>query len=204
MHRTAEEVRDEYIRVMGRDLGQLYYELSNELAWLHEKWRQYCELFGENRERIDLLNKVAPFFFWYLQYTLFDDIQLHLARLTDPSKTKGQDNLTMRRLPQLIADSKIKKEVETKLNQVLQACRLAREWRHKRLAHLDLVAKRAPNSLSPRTRRDVERALAAMRQLMNRLASHYGLAEVAYELGVGGVGGADRLIHYLSKALQAD
>lgn len=204
MHRTAEEVRDEYVQVMGEELGQLYYELYNELAWLHSKWQQYRELFGRNKELIDLLNKAAPYFFWLLQHTLLDDILLHLARLTDPPQSMGRDNLTMRRLPPLITDSASRAKLEAALKQVLHNCDFARKWRNKQLAHIDLATKRAPELLPPRTRKSVEDALAAMRRLMNSLAKHYGLAEVAYELGIGDLGGADRLVHYLVKGLRAE
>jgi len=195
---------DEYKRVMGKELGQIYYELFNELALLHSKWQQYRELFGKNKERIDLLNKVAPFFFWLLQHTLYDDIQLHLARLTDPSEFQGRDNLTMCRLPQLITDSAFRSNLEAALNEVLQKCDFARKWRNKQLAHSDLATKRAPERLPLRTRESVDDALTAMRRLMNSVARHYCLAEVAYELEAGEPGGADRLVYYLAQGLQAE
>jgi hypothetical protein len=204
---SPEEVRNQYVRVMGKKLGQLYDELRNELVWLHDKWREYRKLFGTSKERIDLLNKVAPFFFGYLQHTLFDDILLHLARLTDPPETGSgknrQENLTMRRLPQLIADTTFKSKVEKLLNQVEQKCDFARKWRHKRLAHADLLTKRAPKLLPPRSRQMVEDALKAMRDLMNEIAKYYHLAPVAYESGSGGLGGADSLVFYLEKAKEA-
>lgn len=207
MYRSAEEVRYQYVQVMGEELGQLYDELSNELTWLHDKWLQYRELFGKNRERIDLLNEVAPFFFWYLQNTLFDDIQLHLARLTDRPQTGSgkncQENLTMKRLPHLIADPKFRSKVEKLLKQVEQKCEVARKWRNKWLAHSDLPTKRALQLLPSSSRQMVEDALKAMRHLMNSVAEHFGLPPVAYELGGGALGGADRLVYYLEKGLQA-
>jgi len=62
-YRTYEEVGDEYARLMGPKLGQLYHELQIEVDWLHIKWGQYRELFGKDSARIDLLNRAAPLFF---------------------------------------------------------------------------------------------------------------------------------------------
>jgi len=201
-----QEVRNRYVQALGKKLGQLYYDLLIELILLHEKWKQYCELFGKDQQRIDLLNKVAPLFFWYLQHTLFDDIQLHLARLTDPPQTGSgknrQENLTMRRLPQLIDDPKFKREVEKLLEEVEQKCEFARKWRNKRLAHLDANTRANPQLLPPRTRKKVEDALEAMRHLMNSVAKHYGTAEIVYE--VSDVGGAASLVYKLEKWLQQE
>lgn len=194
---SPKEVQDKYVRAMGEELGQLYYELSNELASLHIKWQQYCELFGKNPERIDLLNEVAPLFFWYLQHTLFDDIQLQLARLTDPPQTghgKNRNlNLTMQRLPQLIPDPQLTCKVEKMLGKVKRACDFARQWRNKWIAHRDLAAKRNPRLLRKRTRRKVKDALAAMGDLMNSIAQHYHLEDNYYEETIGAIGGAEAL-----------
>ena len=54
---TAEESRDECIKIMGEPLGKQYAALWQELAWVHAKWSEYVELFGAQQSRIDLLNK---------------------------------------------------------------------------------------------------------------------------------------------------
>jgi hypothetical protein len=199
------EDRKRCVQAMGEDLGQVYYDLFRELVWLHYKWEQYCELFGKDQQRVELLNKVAPRFFGYLQHTLFDDIQLHLARLTDPPQTGSgkNQNLTMRRFTQLIADPKFKSEVEKLLEEVEQKCEFARQWRNKVLAHLDVNTRAKPQLLPPRTRKQVKDALEAMRHLMNSIAKHYGLAEFFYEM-IPKVGDAATLVHRLEKCLQKE
>jgi hypothetical protein len=199
------EARKRCVQALGEDLGQVYYDLFEELVWLHDKWAQYCELFGKDQQRVELLNKVAPRFFWYLQHTLFDDIQLHLARLTDPPQTGSgkNQNLTMRRFTQLIADPKFKSEVEKLLEEVEQKCEFARQWRNKVLAHLDVNTRAKPQLLPPRTRKQVKDALEAMRHLMNSIAKHYGLAEIFYEMRPK-VGDAASLVYRLEKCLQKE
>ena len=35
---AQEDERDEYVRLMGSDLGGLFYELKLEEEWLRDKW----------------------------------------------------------------------------------------------------------------------------------------------------------------------
>lgn len=97
-NKTAEQVRNEHLQVLGPTLGPLYHALYNEVTWLHAKWKQYRLLFAESQERVDLLNDVAGFFFLLIQDVLWEDIILHIARLTDPPQSVGKDNLTLLRL----------------------------------------------------------------------------------------------------------
>jgi hypothetical protein len=116
-HKTREQVRYEHREVMGSILGPLYHALYEEVTWLHAKWQQYRALFAESPERIDLLNKVAGFFFQVIQDVLWEDVVLHIARLTDPARSAGKDNLTLLRLEGAISDRALSAEVAVVVEQ---------------------------------------------------------------------------------------
>src|SRR5688572_9269148 len=101
---TAEEARDRNIKIMGETLGAQFSELWQEVAWLHEKWAQYVELFGTKPERVELLNNAAPLFFRIVEDTIWEDVLLHLTRLTDSATSMGKTNLTILNLPALMDD----------------------------------------------------------------------------------------------------
>ena len=61
-NKTAEEARNEYISLMGEDLGRVFYALWQEVVWLYTGWGKYVDLFGTKPSRIDLTNKSAPEF----------------------------------------------------------------------------------------------------------------------------------------------
>lgn len=61
--RTAQEVKAERERVMGRDLGGTYDILWQYTARLYSMWYEYRTLFGHSEERYDFLMGVAPDFF---------------------------------------------------------------------------------------------------------------------------------------------
>src|SRR5205807_6827029 len=99
-HRTPEETRNHYVSQMGGELGNLFYALWQEVAGLHNEWHEYVQLFGTNQSRIALMNEAAPAFFRIVQDELFDMTVLRIARITDPPKSAGKSNLTIRQLPE--------------------------------------------------------------------------------------------------------
>ena len=209
-HRTAEEVRDQHIRDMGPELGAIYNVLYNDVAWLHAKWEQYRHLFAKSERRIELLNETAAYFFRIIQDTVFEDIVLGLARLTDPIQTgrgqKQQENLTLQRLPPLVSDAQLRLDLTGLVSAALDACATPRAWRNKRLAHRDLAVALATagDPLAGISRADVEVALAALRDLLNKLEGYYWDSEVDYQMVLTNLGDADSLVHCLSKGLKAE
>ena len=55
---TADEARNEYISKMGRELGEVYHHLWQEVASVHQKWDEYVELFGTKTTRIACSRKI--------------------------------------------------------------------------------------------------------------------------------------------------
>jgi hypothetical protein len=127
-----------YVLAMGPELGRLCARFFNECVWLNVKWGEYVALFGTTPERVDMLNKTAGTFLWIVEDALWDNVLLHIARLTDPSKRGAKRTLTLQELPRLVAPE-LRRAVQTRLAQVLEAAKFARDWRNRRLAHLNLA-----------------------------------------------------------------
>ena len=94
-HMSGAEVREQHLRVLGEELGNLYNRLYQELTLLCAKWQEYRKLYAVSPERVALLNRTAPFFFVTAERVFWEDILLHLARLTDPPKSAGKPNLSI-------------------------------------------------------------------------------------------------------------
>jgi hypothetical protein len=134
---SPKEVREHHRLVLGDALGSVYYELYNQFYWLQLKWQQYGELFGTSSKRIDLLNEAAPSFFHVVQDALWDDLLIHISRLTDGPKSRGRENLTFAVLPDLI-EAKFQPEIRHLVDQAITSAAFARDWRNRRIAHHDL------------------------------------------------------------------
>jgi hypothetical protein len=198
----ATAIRARKIERMGPELGRFHYELWNELAWLFIKWKHYRHLYATSDATVAILNAAAPSFFYFLNTILFEDVLLHMARLTDPPEQGlERTNLTLQRLPALVSDDPalvpdagLRARAENLLRVVLARTEFARVWRNRRIAHRDLRTYRRqhPTPLPGASRQNVEDALEAMRDLMNTLEYAFENSTTAFEAYIGS-GGADWL-----------
>src|SRR5437660_1304845 len=106
-NQTADDVRAANIAAMGQDLGELLTVLSEELTMLTWQFQELAELYGGDGRRQEIMNRVAPFFFWLLQNSWWEESLLSVTRLLAPKSSVGQPNLTFQRLPRLIGDAAI-------------------------------------------------------------------------------------------------
>lgn len=196
---TAEQVRMEAIGAMGSPLGEIYHDLGDEVSWLHLKWNDFRELFAA-RETVELLNAAAPAFFHDLQRQTWEDVLLHLCRVTDPPKSSGKPNLTIQRLPNLVSDAQLSLSLKPIVNDAVQKTMFARDWRNRRLAHKELSLDQPLASASVD---HVEDALAAIRMLMNRFEQPYLNKTVSYEEPIPALGGVKSFIAVLRKGVEA-
>jgi hypothetical protein len=203
-YKTHEEIEREYISVLGPDLGKVYHELESEHVWLRDKWREYRTLFGGSASRVDLLNRAAARFFGQLQDIWWEDVLLHICRLTDPRKVGGHRQLTVRQLSDLIPEGTARDRVEPLVSAACDASAFARDWRNRHIAHRSF--ERATNPLSRAlehaSRASVEDAIGALDRVMNEVQLVYFDAEMSYD-GVGGVGDAGDLLLVLNDGVRA-
>jgi hypothetical protein len=180
---TMEDTENQFTDTMGAQLGPVFFALYKEVVWLHAKWQEYRELFGHSEERVELLNRNAGFFFRIVEDSLWEDVLLHISRLTDPPRSAGKDNLSVQCLAPLVPDASLKARVEALASECVARAAFAREHRNKRLAHADLLysLNREAFPLSGISRAHVEEILLSLRDLMNSLDNRYRDTTMAYE-----------------------
>lgn len=148
--------------------------LEGYITELHSEWKTLLELFATGGETSKLLNDTAGALFDTLYRVLIRDILLGVARLTDPLKTAGKDNLVLERvaqLPEVVADTELTAAAAEALADIKSLAQPFRDYRNKYLAHLDLPTSLAPSGdvLPGIKRDDVEAILAAFAKLFNRI-----------------------------------
>lgn len=182
---TSLENKADHVSKMGEEIGLIYDALWQEIAWIHKKWAEYVALFGTTPERIELLNQAAPSFFRTVQDSMWEDVLLHLARLTDSPRSMGKSNLSMKRLAAAVANSPIYAEITELVETAQQRTEFARDWRNRKLAHrdLDLVLGRHVEPLAPASRAAVKDALTTLAAVLNVVSGHYLDSTTMFELG---------------------
>ena len=78
---SDETAKAEYIARMGLELGERFYDLSNELLWVQMVWSDHRALYA-SQQSIGVLNSLAPAFFWTLENVLWESVFMSLCRLT--------------------------------------------------------------------------------------------------------------------------
>lgn len=200
---TSDEVQEEYLNLMGPELGPVFHALYNECAWLHVRWLQYAALFGTSPKRIELMNAAAPLFFRVIQDDLLGDTLLHLCRMTDWPGKSSERRLTIRALP---VDEALAHDIQPLIDDAISKTKFARDWRNRKLAHTDLALAidEGARPLADASRKDVAQALEAIAAVLNRLVRHFEKdTTIGFEHFLGH-GDAEALMYVLSKGLEAE
>jgi hypothetical protein len=179
--------------------------LHANLVGLYVRWLMFRQLFGTSKERVELLNRLAPAYFGIAQATVFDDVLRGIARITDKTVVCGKDNLVLRQLIDELDPATQATEVaapETKQAAVAAAVGPITTTRHKRLSHRDMQFALNPtaHALPPMDRQLVDDALAAIADFMNTFLKLFGEDQYQYAETVTGLGSGDALIRHLQRA----
>lgn len=206
---TADQARERNIAAMGEELGSIYSQLWQELTWLYRTWAEYVILFGTKESRVELMNKSAPAFTRIVQDSLWEGIVLNIARLTDPPKSVGKRNLSIRALEEAVMDSELKLQMSEAVTKVLSASEFCRDWRNRHLAHrdLNLALKRGAEPLLAGSRQKVSDALASLSDVLNVLSLKYIGATTFFDIDLrigGSPGGATSLLYYIDMGIEAE
>ncbi|MFA6471963.1 MAG: hypothetical protein WCU00_07975 [Candidatus Latescibacterota bacterium] len=200
----ANEVKQDHIDKLGDKLGPLFHELLNEVTWLYMKWEEYVELFGKKPSRIDLLNQSAPLFFRMIQDSLWENILLHIARITDPPKSTGKENLTIQILISHVKED-IKEKVSKQIDIAMKKSEFCRDWRNRHIAHCDLnlaLGKKA-EPLKQASRAMVKDALESIASVVNTISEYYCDSSLSFGLSAS-PGGAVDLLYIINDGIKAD
>ena len=202
---TADEFKRQCIEKMGEQLGSQFSALWQEVAVLHLNWKEYVELFGTKPERVEILNRAAPMFFHMIQNEGWEACLLGLARLTDPPKSAGRENLTIQNLPTLIDDPQAKAKVKGLVDLALKSTEFCRDWQHRYIAHRDLslALKEPTKELAEGNRAKANAALKAVADVLNAVQGHYMDAYTPFDFA-SRYHGAVSLLHLIHRGLKAN
>jgi AbiU2 len=172
---------------MPSEIEPLWTALYEEVVHLHAYWIIFEQLFAKSSVRVNLLNASAAQLFVVVQDALGTDVQLTLSKLSDPATTKGRQNATLPRLFDEVAqigNDRLKQKLEIHLTAFQVACKPIRERRDRLIAHSDLptILKNSNRPPVPElTRKEIEAALAALRDFMNAIEGTFSDTSTGYE-----------------------
>jgi hypothetical protein len=201
---SPEEMKLACKATMGERLGLLYYVLWQEIGWLHMKWHQYVVLFGTKKSRVALLNEAAPAFFRTVEDSLWEDVLLHISRLTDPPGGGATAKLTIKRCHALVDDPPTAQKVKAAVEKAIDLSSFCRDWRNRHIAHrnLNLALKVGATPLAEASREKVRLVLAALGEVLDTISLHYQGTTTLFECD-GFPGGAEALLYVIDSGVRA-
>lgn len=151
---------------------QLLDAVEREFTQVGYRWVIFCQLFDSGQENVDLLNRSGSNVFQLLQQLILDDVMLGLCRLTDPPKSMGSENASLRNLVEklqarLPTQSKLK--IDTKLTELNAHLSKVRELRNKALSHNDLSHAISATLLPRPTYDELEGAIDSATSILNEI-----------------------------------
>lgn len=181
--------------------------LKLQLLTLHSRWHDYKNLFGYSRERVDLLNQCAGGFFYSIQFSMLQHIELCIVRLLDPAKTgKSNKNMTFQRLVHLTEEVYQESQVinlKQMLDRAVECSSRLRRRRDKAVAHLDVQAIQNGDQVVlewPRIE-EVDACLEALVDLANAFEQMSGLPIMCYELADSWAG-SEAVVNHLTNSIR--
>jgi hypothetical protein len=190
-----------------KKISETFEAIDNEVVKLHYNWQMYRQLYGENPERIEILNETAFSFFNQLNDIFYDHIQLSISRLTDPAWTKlkkeKRANLSLKKLQEELqgCEFPLIYTIDNLIDELDLSCEKYRARRNKRIAHLDLESVIDPLQNTSASRAEIEVSLNILRTIMNVVLGHYKDTEKVYNQITSRSGG-NILISKLKEALR--
>jgi len=206
---SVEKSMQNYIKLMGNDLGMVYNYLCQDIYWLHSEWAEYIALYGTNKSRVDTLNKSAPQFFYIAEKSLWATILLHITRLTDPpkyiKKKVEKKNLSLQQLNSLITDALLYKKLIKIMEELNLKSKFCRDWRNRYLTHNDyeLAVSMNAKPLEFASRKLVATVIKSIDDVMNCISMFYEQATTEYDV-TGVYDMSHPLIYYLDAGLEAE
>jgi hypothetical protein len=188
------------------DLEDVFEKVREQVVWLHGRWIIYQQLFGTSVERVELLNRSASTFFFLIQETLMDDIQMILSKLADPAKTRSNRNLSLETVCDVVRtlnELELHANLERGLKQFREKCDNFKPRRNKKIAHFDYdtLMNQSSKYLSDISSQMIEDALEELRRFMNMVDGHFRDCEVFYDI-FEMEADAEALVHMLKYGLR--
>ena len=158
---------------MSGELADVFDTLSKMVWQLRYDWVTFGTLYG-SKDRVDLLNELAPAYFGMDQGRFGDHLKLSIARLFDGAFTgsnTSNTNLTLYAVIDLMrqetVDSMFVTGIQERVDRQKTDLHPVIQERHKRLAHLDRVTALGNNAFGTFTRDQFTRALDELESIMD-------------------------------------
>jgi hypothetical protein len=185
---------------------EVFDRLWEEVVHLHFAWHLYQDLYGDPAY-LATLSDTAPGAFRLIEVSIRHSLVMAFGRLVDPSMDGKNENLSLRRLLDLVkphCGQAFYDGLHGRMEEIRAHLQPLTKLRHKTVAHTDLTTALSPDRdpIPNPTRPHVTRATELIAGLMNEVDKHFRDNSTPYGFG-GPLGAAKDLLECLRLGLEA-
>ncbi len=178
-------------------------KLSDDLVTAFYELDEYSLIFRESKERIDLLNKVAPSFFVKLHDLFWNNFIMTVSRFTDPGYHSKNQNLSLDIL--ILHQNDLNQNDQDNLRDNLATIKTEagqiRAFRSKYISHRDLdYALLNKDDIGAIDLKKIENIYRHIAECLNIFNMHYNKRTILYQ-GLAVNPGARSLIYYIKEGV---
>jgi hypothetical protein len=163
---------DELTPMLGVEFSTVYVYAMLDLLSLRSQWRIYKGLFGQNKERFDLLNRASPVVSGAIERSMFEAALLGIRRLTDKVETKrGKHPVTICAFP-LHLEGEPQAEMKLLVSKAVRSAKFACNWSDKRIAHSEIAFRTGAIKLEPASREKVDSCIDCIAKTVQWIAAN--------------------------------
>lgn len=201
---SSSETTQSHEEIFGKRLGTVYDQIYRQSWYLFCLRQLQIQLFGNEATLSAAWRATAPVFFRFLDGLLTERILLQLSALTDPPRTNGNQNISVKLLPELIEDrsQEFREEIGQLVKELESRTGIMRKWRNKIIAHFDLshVTSREKR-LAPVEGSAIDAAIEPLRSILRKFYLEFDNSQLNLDYLPLDTGS---LIHYLQLGQAAE
>ena len=151
---------------------ELLSAIEREFIQLRYRWAILGQLFDSGQDNVDLLNKSGSNVFQLFQKLIIDDVMMSLCRLSDPPKSMGHENASLRNLISKLEQelpSTSREKIDAKLTELTEHLGEITILRNKALSHTDMTHALNTEMLPRPTYDEIDGAIDSVENILNEI-----------------------------------
>jgi len=151
--------------------------INSSVGELHLFWKFHSRFCGK-AEEVELMQRILPFPYAIIRKGLLFSIIMEIRRLMDPAQYRGDINLSLERLVEVIKDhvpTALHEQLAKMREEIHAHCLPIIKWGNKRVGHAgkDMALGLATEKLPEVDEQHFESALAMMHDLLKQIHAHF-------------------------------
>ena len=157
-----------------------------ECIWLRCCYNTYHGLYESGSEVTDILSSVAKIFFGDLNRILIEYCWLQICKITDPAKSQGRENLTMKHIDSLLAENGLMTDkIKCCSQSILRYSEQLRTARNRLVSHLDKQSVMNGSPIGQHGRDEVEAFFEHLQEYVDAVGTTVGVGPLDFRASSG-------------------